>query len=72
MPHQFQNYMEICSLIYRKNQDAVVVRIKLTTWNEPEYQKNTGANLEEIKDSLSEMNIELEYEFKGSAMIVLF
>lgn len=67
LPHQFKNFMELCSLIYKKNQDAETIKIKLVTWNDPEYQETSIANFEEIKDSLSEMNIEFEYEFKESA-----
>lgn len=67
LPHQFKNFMELCSLIYKKNQDAETIKITLVTWNDPEYQETSIANFEEIKDSLSEMNIEFEYEFKESA-----
>lgn len=67
LPHQFKNFMELCSLIYKKNQDAESIKIKLVTWNDTEYQETSIANFEEIKDSLSEMNIEFEYEFKESA-----
>ena len=67
LPHQFKNFMELCSLIYKKNPDAETLKIKLVTWNEPEYQPVSIDNFEEIKDSLSEMNIEFEYEFKESA-----
>lgn len=67
LPHQFKNFMELCSLIYKKNQDAEMIAIKLVTWNEREYQETSIANFEEIKDSLSEMNIKFNYEFKESA-----
>jgi len=67
LPHQFKNFMELCSLIYKKNQDAEMIIIKLVTWNEREYQETSMANFEEIKDSLSEMNIKFNYEFKESA-----
>ncbi|WP_028123428.1 BREX system Lon protease-like protein BrxL [Epilithonimonas tenax] len=67
LPHQFKNFMELCSLIYTKNQDAETIKIKLVTWNDLEYQQTSIDNFEEIKDSLSEMNIEFEYEFKESA-----
>lgn len=67
LPHQFKNLMELCSLIYNKNKDAEVVSIKLITWNDPEYQQTSIDNFEEIKDSLLEMNIEFDYEFKESA-----
>lgn len=40
---------------------------KLITWNEPEYQQTSIDNFEEIKDSLAEMNIQFDYEFKESA-----
>ncbi|GAA4154135.1 hypothetical protein GCM10022217_10790 [Chryseobacterium ginsenosidimutans] len=52
---------------YRKNQGADMVAINLVTWNEPEYQETSIVNFEEIKDSLSQMNIEFNYEFKESA-----
>lgn len=67
LSHQFKNFMELCSLIYKKNQDAETIFIKLVTWNDPEYHENSIANFEEIKDSLCEMNIEFTYEFKESA-----
>lgn len=67
LPHQFKNFLELCSLIYKKTLDAETVKIKLVTWNEPEYKETSVTNFEEIKDSLSEMNIEFIYEFKESA-----
>lgn len=67
LPHQFKNFMELCSLIYTKNQDAETIKIKLVTWNDLEYQQTSIDNFEEIKNSLSEMNIEFAYEFKESA-----
>lgn len=67
LPHQLKNFMELCSLIYKKNQDAEMISIRLVTWNEPEYQEISISNFEEMKDSLSEINIEFNYEFKESA-----
>lgn len=67
LPHQFKNFMELCSLIYKQNQNAETIKISLVTWNDPDYQESSVSNFEEIKDSLSEMNIEFYYEFKESA-----
>jgi ATP-dependent Lon protease len=67
LPHQFKNFMELCSLIYKMNHDAEKIAIKLITWNDPEYHETSRINFEEIRDSLSEMNIEFNYEFKESA-----
>lgn len=67
LPHQFKNFMELCSLIYKKNEDAEAINIKLITWNDNDFKETSIINFEEIKDSLSEMNIEFEYEFKESA-----
>lgn len=67
MPHQFRNFMELCSLIYKKNSDAEKITIHLTTWNDPDYQKNSIDAFEEMKESLEELNIELNYVFKESA-----
>lgn len=67
LPHQFKNFMELCSLIYKKNQDAEEIKIKLLTWNDNDFKETSILNFEEIKDSLGEMNIEFEYEFKESA-----
>lgn len=66
LPHQFKNFMELCSLIYKKNQDAETIKIKLFTWNDNDFKETSIINFEEIKDSLAEMNIELDYEFKES------
>lgn len=63
LPHQFKNFMELCSLIYKSNQDAEIIKINLVTLNDPEYMETSIANFEEIKNSLSEMNIEFNYEF---------
>jgi len=67
LPHQFKNFMELCSLIYNKNQEAETIHIKLITWNDPDFRETSVANFEEIRDSLSEMNIEFDYELKESA-----
>ena len=67
LPHQFKNFMELCSLIYNKNREAENIKIKLITWNEPEYRQVSIDNFEEIKDSLSELSVEFNYEFKESA-----
>ncbi|SDQ82219.1 ATP-dependent Lon protease [Chryseobacterium soldanellicola] len=67
LPHQFKNFMELCSLIYKKNQEAETINIKLITWNDNDFKETSIINFEEIKDSLGEMNIEFDYEFKESA-----
>lgn len=67
LPHQFKNFMELCSLIYKQNHNAESIKITLITWNDLDYQESSVSNFEEIKDSLSEMNIEFDYEFKESA-----
>lgn len=67
VPHQLRNFMELCSLIYRKNMEAERLVVKLITWNDPEYIEMTRDNFREIGYSLAEMNIDFSVEFKESA-----
>lgn len=66
LPHQFRNFLELCSLIYEKNKDAENLKIHLLTWNEIEYQQNSIDAFDEIRMSLEEMNIDFTYELKPS------
>lgn len=66
LPHQFRNFLELCSLIYEKNKDAENLKIHLITWNEIEYQQNSIDAFDEIRMSLEEMNIDFTYELKPS------
>ena len=67
MPYQFRNFIELCSLIYKKNMEADKISVKLITWNDEQYMQNAVENIQEIKDSLDEINIDLTVEFKESA-----
>lgn len=67
LPHQMRNFMEFCTLLYRKNPDAEKIKLQLLTWNEPEYQQTSHDIFQEITASLSELNIELTVDMKLSA-----
>lgn len=67
MPHQFKNFLELCSLVHKKNSNAEKIKLKLITWNDKDYIESAKENFNEIKDSLEEINIELSVEFKESA-----
>ncbi len=67
MPYQFRNFIEFCSLIYKRNTDADKISIKLITWNDEQHMPNAVDNIQEIKNSLDELSINLEVEFKETA-----
>lgn len=67
MPYQFRNFIELCSLIYKRNIDADKISVKLITWNDEQYMQHAIENIQDIKDSLDEINIDFTVEFKESA-----
>ena len=65
--YQFRNFMELCSLIYQRNSEAEKITLKLITWNDKDFMESATESFNEIKDSLSEINIDFEVEFKETA-----
>ena len=65
--YQFRNFMELCSLIYQRNSDAEKITLKLITWNDKDFMESATESFNEIKDSLAEINIDFEVEFKETA-----
>ncbi|SFJ03626.1 Nucleotidyl transferase AbiEii toxin, Type IV TA system [Kaistella treverensis] len=65
--YQFRNFMELCSLIYQKNSEAEKITLKLITWNDKDFMESATESFNEIKDSLAEINIDFEVDFKVSA-----
>lgn len=65
--YQFRNFMELCSLIYQRNSEAEKITLKLITWNDKDFMESATESFNEIKDSLAEINIDFEVEFKETA-----
>ena len=65
--YQFRNFMELCSLIYQRNSEAEKITLKLITWNDKDFMESASESFNEIKDSLAEINIDFEVEFKETA-----
>ena len=59
--------MELCSLIYQRNSEAEKITLKLITWNDKDFMESATESFNEIKDSLAEINIDFEVEFKETA-----
>lgn len=64
LPYQFKLLMEFCSLISELKVTDTNVMLKVITWNAPEYIETSQEILEEISDTLKDINIDLTFEFK--------
>lgn len=67
LPHQFKNLLDLCVLIRKKNINADRLKIKLITWNDLNYMEASISTFDQIRDSLDDINIDFEVEFKESA-----
>lgn len=67
MPYQFRNFMELCSLIYKRNMLADNIKIHLITYYDEDYKEEIQRNFTEITESLQELGIEFNYEFREEA-----
>ncbi|MDO4764098.1 MAG: BREX system Lon protease-like protein BrxL [Flavobacteriaceae bacterium] len=67
MPYQFRNFMELCSLIYKKNMLTDNIKIHLITYYDENHKEVIEENFTEITESLQELGIEFSYEFREEA-----
>ena len=67
LPHQFKNLLDLCVLMRKKNINADRLKIKLITWNDLNYMETSISTFDQIRDSLDDINIDFEVEFKESA-----
>lgn len=67
LPHQFKNFLELCVLIRKKNPEGELLTIHLITWNDLSYMEMAISTFDQIKDSLDDINIAFDVEFKESA-----
>lgn len=67
MPYQFRNFMELCSLIYKRNMLVDNIKIHLITYYAEDYREEIQKNFTEITESLQELGIEFSYEFREEA-----
>lgn len=67
MPYQFRNFMELCSLIYKRNMLVDNIKIHLITYYDEDYREEIQKNFTEITESLQELGIEFSYEFREEA-----
>ncbi|MFV0184855.1 BREX system Lon protease-like protein BrxL [Empedobacter falsenii] len=67
MPHQFRNFMELCALILKKNEDEDQIKIHLITYNTNEYMDIAMSSFREMQLSLEEMGVEFTFEMSETA-----
>lgn len=67
MPYQFRNFLELCSLIYKKNMLVDNIKIHLITYYDENYKEEIDRNYVEITESLQELGIEFSHEFRETA-----
>ena len=67
LPHQIKNFIDLCVLIYKNNQNTDSIRIKLITWNDQDYMETIIETFDQVKESLESINISFEVEFKETA-----
>lgn len=64
MLHQFRNLMEFCQMLAEIKNDEDEINLHIITWNDLEHTPQSIDNLEELKESLVDMGINLTYEFQ--------
>jgi ATP-dependent Lon protease len=64
MIHQFKNLMEFCLMLSEIKEEEDEINLHVITWNDLEHTPQSIDNLEELKESLMDMGINLTYEFQ--------
>ena len=62
--HQFENLLEFCLMLEKNKGKDEKVNLKVVTWNDPEYHSISISNFEDLKTSVSQSGINLEYSFE--------
>ncbi|MDA9791138.1 BREX system Lon protease-like protein BrxL [Schleiferiaceae bacterium] len=62
--HQYRNFVEFCLMISNNKSPDELVQLELVTWNDEEYQAESIGYLEEIKDDVAILGIELTYRME--------
>jgi ATP-dependent Lon protease len=61
MIHQFKNLMEFCLMLAEIKDDEDEINLHVITWNDLEHTPQSIDNLDELKESLVNMGINLIY-----------
>ncbi len=64
-PYQIKNLIEFLSLIAQQKDIDADVKVNLVTWNADEYIPDSIDAFDEIKESVAEIGIDFNYEFKN-------
>lgn len=62
--HQYRNFVEFCLMLSNNKSPDELVQLELVTWNDEEYQAESISYLEEIKDDVASLGIELSYRME--------
>lgn len=63
LPYQFKNLLEFCVMLVRNKEIEEEVNLHLVTWNNAQYMQDSIYTLEEIKENVGELGINLTWEF---------
>lgn len=61
-PHQVRNFMELMDLIIQSGDIVEGIEVKLTTYNEPEFEERSVETFTALADSLEKFNVKFEFE----------
>lgn len=64
LPYQIKNLIEFLSLIAQQKEIDADVKVNLVTWNSEEYIPDSIDAFDEIKESVADIGIDFNYEFK--------
>jgi ATP-dependent Lon protease len=63
-PYQINNFIEFCSMLHKLKPKGDELKLKLTTWNDSEENRNTSdVHFIDVTESLEAFEIDFEYEF---------
>jgi len=62
--HQFKNLMEFCMMLYEIKEEEEEINLHIITWNDLEHTPQSIDNFDELTDSLTDLGINLTYEFQ--------
>jgi len=64
MIHQFKNLMEFCQMLTEIKDGEEEINLHVITWNDLEHTPQSIDNFIELKDSLSDIGVNLTWEFQ--------
>jgi ATP-dependent Lon protease len=66
MPYQFKNLLEFCIMLGNNKNPETEISLKVVTWNSEEFMIDAIEFLEELRDNILDLGINLTFKFENN------